>query len=78
MLEKTVKKYTNHKEFTVNLLTTSRETKLQSDLNRKVNDVSYYKYRINIPPEFVNELGWKKSEDLRVTIKNHKLVIEKI
>jgi len=71
-------KNTKQRSVSVELLVdNSKATKLQGDLNRKVGDVAYYKWRINIPPDFISELDWKKSENLTITMKGNKLIIEK-
>jgi hypothetical protein len=55
-----------------------RKTKLQSTINRTIEGVTYYKNRVNIPSELLDELRWKKGEKLYISIRNHKLVIEKV
>ena len=55
-----------------------RKTKLQSTINRTIDGVTYYKNRVNIPSEFLDELQWVKSDELQISIRNHKLVIEKV
>ncbi|WP_316506078.1 AbrB/MazE/SpoVT family DNA-binding domain-containing protein [Nitrosopumilus sp.] len=57
-----------------------RKTTLQSTVNRTIDGVTYYKNRINIPSEFLEELGWEKGDELQISItRNHnKIIIEKI
>jgi len=55
-----------------------RKTKLQSTINRTIDEVTYYKNRVNIPSELLDELQWKKGEKLYISIRNHRLVIEKM
>jgi len=55
-----------------------RKTKLQSTINRTIEGVTYYKNRVNIPSEFLDELNWEKGDELHISIRNHKLVIEKV
>ncbi len=55
-----------------------RKTTLQSTINRTIDGVTYYKNRINIPSEFLDELGWEKGDELNISIgRKDKLVIEK-
>ena len=56
-----------------------RKIILQSTINRTIDGVTYYKNRINIPSEFLEELGWEKGDGLEISIsRNSKLVIERI
>ncbi|MGI9566123.1 MAG: AbrB/MazE/SpoVT family DNA-binding domain-containing protein [Nitrosopumilus sp.] len=58
----------------------TRKTILQSTVNRTINGVTYYKNRINIPSEFLEELGWEKGDELQISIARNynKIIIEKI
>ena len=61
------------------LVKLKRKTTLQSTVNRTIDGVTYYKNRINIPSEFLEELGWEKGDSLEMSIgRNNKLVIEKV
>ncbi|MDH3764875.1 MAG: AbrB/MazE/SpoVT family DNA-binding domain-containing protein [Nitrosopumilus sp.] len=55
-----------------------RKTKLQSTVNRTIEGVTYYKNRVNIPSEFLDELQWAKGDELQISVRNHKLIIEKV
>ncbi|HII14759.1 MAG TPA: AbrB/MazE/SpoVT family DNA-binding domain-containing protein [Nanoarchaeota archaeon] len=51
--------------------------KLQKQLSRKYEGKDYAKYVIVIKPTYIEQLGWKKSDELKVEVKDNKLVIEK-
>ncbi|MDH5417380.1 MAG: AbrB/MazE/SpoVT family DNA-binding domain-containing protein [Nitrosopumilus sp.] len=55
-----------------------RKTKLQSTINRTIDGVTYYKNRVNIPSDLLDELQWVKGDELQISIRNHKLIIEKV
>jgi antitoxin component of MazEF toxin-antitoxin module len=50
--------------------------KLQKQLSRKVANREYPKYVMTIPPNCIEELGWKQGVELEVTIKDNKLVVQ--
>jgi hypothetical protein len=43
--------------------------------DKKVGEVTYYKYRINLPKEVVEKSGFLDKE-IKVELKNNKIVIE--
>lgn len=47
--------------------------KLRKRLNRKVGEIEYSKWEINIPSEKISEAGWKEGTDLDVVVKNGKM-----
>lgn len=49
--------------------------KLRKRLNRKVGNIEYAKWEINIPSKKVNEAGWKAGIDLEIDIKNGKMIL---
>lgn len=49
--------------------------RLQKHLNRKVEDKEYAKYVVVIPPEHIEELGWKEGQELKPEVKGKKLLI---
>ena len=51
--------------------------KLQKQLSRKVGDVEYAKWVLVIPPKMIEELKWKERQELKVEIKENKLVVKK-
>ena len=51
--------------------------KLQKQLSRKVKDVEYAKWVLVIPPDIIEELKWKEGQELKVEIKENKLVVKK-
>ncbi len=51
--------------------------KLQKQLSRKVGDVEYAKWVLVIPPKMIEELKWKEGQELKVEIKENKLVVKK-
>lgn len=48
---------------------------LQRQLSRKVEGIDYPKYVIVIPPEEIEQLGWKAGEKLKAKAKGKKLII---
>ena len=53
--------------------------KLQADKNREINGITYYKYRLHVPPSFINQLDWNKGDELSISIgRNGNLLISKI
>lgn len=51
--------------------------KLQKQLSRKVGDVEYAKWVLVISPNIIEELKWKKGQELEAEIKENKLVVKK-
>jgi len=51
--------------------------RLQKQLGRRVGNKEYAKWVLVIPPEKVEESGFKEGEELDVTIKDKKIIIEK-
>lgn len=37
----------------------------------------FKRYLISVSPELVKELGWKKGQNLKASVRNSKLVVEK-
>jgi hypothetical protein len=37
----------------------------------------FYSYEVSVSPKLIKELGWKKGQELKASVKNDKLVIEK-
>jgi hypothetical protein len=50
--------------------------KLQKQLSRKVAGKEYPKYVMTIPPNCVEELGWKQGIELEATTKGNKLIVQ--
>lgn len=51
--------------------------KLQKEKSYKYKDHDIYRYRINVTPEIVDELGWGDGVELELKVKNNKLEISK-
>lgn len=49
--------------------------RLQKHVNRKVEDKEYAKYVVVIPPEHIEQLGWKEGQELEPEVKGKKLLI---
>ncbi|MGQ0605950.1 MAG: AbrB/MazE/SpoVT family DNA-binding domain-containing protein [Candidatus Nitrosotenuis sp.] len=49
--------------------------KLRKRLNRKVGNIEYSKWEINLPAEQIHEAGWKEGIDLEATVKDGKIVL---
>ena len=52
------------------------KAKLQKQLAYKRKGKEQFKHVIVVPEEAVSELGWKGGQDLELTVKNCRLVIE--
>lgn len=50
--------------------------KLIENVTRKYKDKEYKKYSVVIPNKLIEELGWKRENELEAKIKNNKLVID--
>ena len=50
--------------------------KVMKVVDKKVGNITYYKYRINLPKEAVEQLNLL-DKDLKVKIEKNRLVIEK-
>ena len=51
--------------------------RLQRKLNRKIGDEEYYKWYIPVSPDIVEQLKWKKGDDLHVKVSGKRLMIQK-
>ncbi len=51
--------------------------KLQKQLSRKVGNKEYPKYVAVIPPKIIEEAGLKEGQELDVSVKNGKIILEK-
>ena len=52
--------------------------RLQKQLSRRTKGKVYPKYVAVIPPKIVQEAKLKEGDELRVEVKNRKIIIEKI
>jgi AbrB family looped-hinge helix DNA binding protein len=50
--------------------------KLQKQLSRKVQNVSYPKYVITIPPKDIEKAGWKEGTELEAIVEDGKIVLK--
>ena len=51
--------------------------KLQEQLSRKVGGKRYSKFVTVIPPNIIENLGWKDGDELESEVKDGKLIIKK-
>lgn len=51
--------------------------RLQKQLSRRVGEKSYPKYVAVIPPKIVEQAQLKEGDELKVEVKNNKIIIEK-
>ena len=51
--------------------------KLQKQVAYKYKDKTHYKYVVIIPETAINELGWNEGQELKLSINNSALKIEK-
>jgi hypothetical protein len=52
------------------------KAKLQKQLAYKYKEKKHYKHVIVVPDEAINELGWQGGQELELTIKDCRLVLE--
>jgi antitoxin component of MazEF toxin-antitoxin module len=52
------------------------KAKLQKQVAYKYKDKQHFKHVIVIPDEAITELGWSGGQDLELTIKDNKLIVE--
>lgn len=52
------------------------KAKLQKQLAYKYKGKKHYKHVVVIPDDAINELGWKGGQELELTVKDGKLLIE--
>ena len=52
------------------------KAKLQRQLAYKYKDKQHFKHVIVVPEEAVHELGWKGGQELELSIKNGRLIID--
>ena len=50
--------------------------KLQTRTNRRVGDKEYRKWYVDIPPETIQEAGWKEGSELEVVVKDGKIILK--
>jgi len=51
--------------------------KLQKEKAYRYKDHDIHRYRLNITPEIVDELGWNDGTELELKVKNKKLEVSK-
>lgn len=49
--------------------------KLQKQLSRRVKGKDYPKYVVTIPPQKVEEVGWKEGTELEAIVRDGKIVL---
>lgn len=52
------------------------KAKLQKQLAQKYKEKHHYKHVIVVPDEAITELGWKGGQELELTVKDKKLIVE--
>lgn len=52
------------------------KAKLQKHLAYKYKDKQHFKHVVVIPEEAINELGWKGGQELELTVKDGRLIVE--
>jgi len=52
--------------------------KLQKEKAYKYKDHVIYRYRLNITPDIIGDLGWTEGTELELKIKNKKLEVSKL
>jgi bifunctional DNA-binding transcriptional regulator/antitoxin component of YhaV-PrlF toxin-antitoxin module len=51
--------------------------KLQKQLSRKVDNTSYPKYVVTIPPKDIEKAGWKEGMELEAIVENDKIILKR-
>jgi len=51
--------------------------KVLKEKSREYKGKSYYKYKINIPEEVMNESGFKEGDELKTEVKKGRVVLVK-
>ncbi|MCV0372986.1 MAG: hypothetical protein K5793_05470 [Nitrosarchaeum sp.] len=50
--------------------------KLQKQVNRIVGDKEYSKWVVAIPPEKIDEAGWKVGDEIDAIVKHHEIILK--
>lgn len=50
---------------------------LQKNVNRRVGDTTYYSWRVTLPSEKVEELGWEEGTELEATVEGDALLLQR-
>lgn len=50
--------------------------RLQKQVNRKIGDKEYSKWIIAIPPEKIEEAGWKVGDEIEAVVKRHEILLK--
>lgn len=51
--------------------------RLQKRLSRRIGSKEYVKWVITIPPEIIENLGWKEGQELKVEINGLSIVVKR-
>ena len=51
--------------------------KIMKVVDKKIGDITYYKYRVNLPKEIAEKSGFLEKE-IKVSLKNDKIIVEKV
>ena len=49
--------------------------KLQKQLSRKVDNISYPKYVVTISPKDIEKVGWKEGIELEATVEDGRIIL---
>jgi len=49
--------------------------KLQRQLSKRIGNIEYSKYVVNISPKIIKDIGWKDGEELEIIKKREVLVL---
>ena len=52
--------------------------RISKRINRSVGDTTYYKYGITIPNSIMEELDWDETIQVKIEIKNDKILISRV
>ena len=45
-------------------------------MNRKVGNKEYSKWVVSIPPEKIDEAGWKVGDEIEAVVKRHEILLK--
>ncbi len=52
--------------------------KILKEKSREYKGKPYYKYKVNIPEDAINEAGFKEGDELKAVVKKGEIVLRKV
>lgn len=50
--------------------------RLQKQLSKRVGNIEYPKYVVNITPDKIKEVGWKAGQELEIIVKGKEIILK--